>query len=313
MFVISVSACSQSWYVSAEGSDTNAGTSESRAFKTLARAVQAAQTGDVKRITVVGTLTQETENRSEDAMIFMIEDSGDREILITGTKNATLQERERNNMKHVVLGIVGNSKIKLENITVTRGWAGIGVINGAVLTIGKNTLVSENHNTEESTDGGAGVMIVAGTLIMTDGAITNNTGGGGVYLKEGAAFTISGGTISGNSAQIGGGISAYGGTLTISGKAAITGNSAEFGGGGVAVSRTANVTMSGGTISNNTAKERGGGVFVAGPFDKNGNLLRRGTFAMSGGVIEKNTAPKDPNVWIDMRAGQFKHTGGRVE
>jgi hypothetical protein len=383
MLVISVSACSQSWYVSAGGSDANAGISEGKAFKTLTRAVQAAQTGDIKRITVVGALTERTENTSDEEAIFMIEDSGDREILITGTKNATLQGRGRVSDisdVHAVLGIFGNSKIRLENITVTRGSIGIGVANGAVLTIGKNTLVSENHNTDEDEyeyDDGGGVMIVDGTLIMNDGAITNNTGrgGGGVYLKEGAAFTMtggtisnntarelggggvmvgdmsgndtstftmtggtisnntakivgggvwltssstsimSGGTISGNSAQGGGGISTSNSTLTISGKAAITGNSAPGGvGGGVVVAGTTTVTMTGGTISNNTAKIAGGGVSVVGSVDWNDNVEGTGTFTMSGGVIEKNTAPENPNVHIFTdRGGQFEQTGGRLE
>jgi parallel beta-helix repeat protein len=96
---------------------------------------------------------------------------------------------------------------------------------------------------------------------------------------EGGTFTMSGGTISDNTAYdtSGGGVcvtvgsSLESGTFTMSG-GTISGNKARFGG-GVWVSFT--FTMSGGTVSGNTASSSGGGVYIY-----NGT-----TFTMKGGTV----------------------------
>ncbi|MCD7762320.1 MAG: Cna B-type domain-containing protein, partial [Lachnospiraceae bacterium] len=90
------------------------------------------------------------------------------------------------------------------------------------------------------------VIKVNGTLTVKDssddmtGSITGGTGttvadktfGGGVYVADGGAFTLSSGTITENSADYGGGVYVGGGTFTING-GAITGNTAAVNGGGV--------------------------------------------------------------------------------
>ena len=90
---------------------------------------------------------------------------------------------------------------------------------------------------------GGGIYAEGGSVTMTGGAIrncvlsTNNgTNGGGVYIYSGASFTMEGGVISGCSAMSGGGISASGGTVRITG----------------------------GRIENCKASERGGGLSVRG-------------------------------------------------
>jgi hypothetical protein len=90
---------------------------------------------------------------------------------------------------------------------------------------------------------------------MSGGAVSGNTfsssggdrGGGGVYVS-GGSFTMSGGTVSGNTS---------------------------YGGGGVYVSE-GSFTMSGGMVSGNTS-DAGGGVYVVneGSFSMNGNAVVR--------------------------------------
>ena len=81
-------------------------------------------------------------------------------------------------------------------------------------------------------------------------------GGGGVYVYDGATFTMYGGTI--------------------------TGNSAGYGGGVYVASSTSTFNMEGGVISGNTAKKgNAGGVYING-----------GTFNMNGGTIKDNTLSK---------------------
>jgi uncharacterized repeat protein (TIGR02543 family) len=125
-----------------------------------------------------------------------------------------------------------------------------------------------------------------GTFTMSGGTISGNSASG---VNVGGTFTMSGGTISGNTAS---GVN-VGGTFTMSG-GTISGNkplwsSHNGGGGGVYVSG-GTFTMSGGNISGNTASDGGGGgVYVAG-----------GTFTMSGGTISGNK----------VEAAYFSYGGG---
>ncbi|MDR2632524.1 MAG: hypothetical protein LBC51_02745 [Treponema sp.] len=134
-----------------------------------------------------------------------------------------------------------------------------------------------NLKTGSTVRGGTGNRTIRGNLVATFG--------GGVYVGSGT-FTMSGGTISGNSApgyySSGGGVYVdSGGTFTMSG-GTISGNSAS-GGGGVSVSVYGTFRMSGGTINGNTASVNGGGVHVFG-----------GTFIKSGGgTIDATNRAKD--------------------
>ena len=84
-----------------------------------------------------------------------------------------------------------------------------------------------------SNNGSSGGVEVYGTFNMTGGIITGNTAnyGGGVEVRGGAAFNMSGGSITNNTASCngtseGGGVFVYDGTFTVSGAANITGNTA---------------------------------------------------------------------------------------
>jgi hypothetical protein len=173
------------------------------------------------------------------------------------------------------------------------------VESGVTLTLGGNvTLRGRSDNTLSLIKVNSG-----GTLMMNTGSkISGNSAemGGGVFV-EGCTFTMNGGTISGNSARNdGGGVHISDGTFTMSG-GTISGNSITTtflgSGGGVDVSG-GTFTMSGGTISGNSASSalfgNGGGVCV-------GN---RGAFIkQSGGIIYgsdaagslRNTARSDEN------------------
>ena len=155
---------------------------------------------------------------------------------------------------------------------------------------------------------GSGVSVGGtGGFYMYGGSITGNTAdhGGGVYVG-GGQFTMYGGEISGNTATVrGGGVSVSGGEFnmrggTIGGAAADKANKAKNGGGGVHVSNSGEFTMSGSaSITNNTA-DNGGGVYVGG-----------GQFTMYGGEISGNTATVSGG-GVDVSGGTFTMSGGRI-
>jgi uncharacterized repeat protein (TIGR02543 family) len=116
--------------------------------------------------------------------------------------------------------------------------------------------ITDNTNNGGGGSGsGGGVAIYNGYFTMSGGEITNNScgadgyagNGGGVYLSGLSFLAMSGGTISGNSAEDGGGV--------------YVGNG---------------MTMTGGTIKGNTAfHSYGGGVYVhsSGHFTKTGGVI----------------------------------------
>lgn len=117
---------------------------------------------------------------------------------------------------------------------------------------------------------GGGVYVERGTFSMSGGEISGNTSGeygGGIELSS-STFTMTDGSISQNKAkENGGGIDvSAGSTFTMYG-GTITGNTSYIGG-GVAVEKYGNNTfnMNGGAITDNTAtntgSETGGGVYV---------------------------------------------------
>ena len=169
-------------------------------------------------------------------------------------------------------------------------------------TIGEGNTIT--GNTSARAGGGVYVYKKAPAdkpmTITLKGDITNNTAttvGGGFAMgsnatlpldSEAPIITLTGGNIKGNTAGTdGGGLFMPAGTFNMTG-GNIEGNKAPNGyGGGVAMGSTntifdhgtPDITLSSGSIKDNVAKFRGGGVFMP-----------AGTFTMSGGNIENNTA-----------------------
>ena len=155
------------------------------------------------------------------------------------------------------------------------------------------------------TESGGGVCISGGTFTMSDSAvISGNTAtrsGGGVFVSGSGNFIMEGGTIGGtggeshNSAENGGGVYIHNGAFTMS-DGSISGNTATDNGGGVYVG-DGTFTMSGGTISGNTATQKGGGVYVS----STGNFTLGSSSAESSPVVSGNTKTGNStnNVYLD--------------
>ena len=147
---------------------------------------------------------------------------------------------------------------------------------------------------------GKGVKVLGDTFDMFGGIISGNTtnydiGGGGVSVEgvsdttKASIFKLYGGKISGNTAKSGGGVHVrrtvwcgpsefrmYGGSITNNNADSDAGS---YGvGGGVYVSWTSKFIMDGGTISENTATQFGGGVYAS--------ALARENAYDSGGAAE---------------------------
>ena len=219
-------------------------------------------------------------------------------LIIPANKDITLTSNKANGFYKLIGAVhqvdtilVGNDGVlRLDGIIVThkKGATDSGV---HVLTKlqGKNSGIlylysgEISGNTVNNSLYGGGV-VNAGTFIMTGGKITGNSAescGGGVYNS--GIFEMSGGEISGNTAGGGGGVcNGYYAQFTMSG-GVISGNTASVDGGGVYTVMYSEFIMLGGEISGNSAEE-GGGVYI---YDA--------TFDRRGGVISGNTAMRGDN------------------
>lgn len=183
--------------------------------------------------------------------------------------------------------------------------------DGGGVYVGGEFTMKDGSIAGNSTQWGGGVHVnSSGTAFtMNDGLIVGNTAsadGGGVNIGNDQAectFELKGGTIKGNTATTGngGGVCvAWGDSFTMFNEATISGNTAQKGGG--VYSDNGLFEMTGGTISGNTATVLGGGgVYV----------MCVGTFTMKNGrIIENNTAGDAGGVYVG--GGTFTMEGGEI-
>jgi len=172
----------------------------------------------------------------------------------------TLDYGGRDSVIVVIRGIGGNQKILSSRGNLFK-------INSGVILVLDNdiTLDGQNQNSD------CLVNIYGGTFIMNIGSTITNNGRSAVYVGSGN-FEMTGGTIKGNAANIGGGVLVGNGTFNMTG-GTISGNIAGKGG-GVFVERNGTFIMRSGNITDNIAREYGGGVFI-----------ERGTFDKTRGII----------------------------
>jgi uncharacterized repeat protein (TIGR02543 family) len=155
--------------------------------------------------------------------------------------------------------------------------------SGALFYLHANALTLRDITlTGRSGNGASIVRVPSGVLTMHEGALltgnVNSSGNGGGVLVDDTfgtgSFTMKGGTISGNTATRGGGVTVAGSGVTFN--------------------------MSGGTISGNTAGYEGGGVEVN----------TGGIFNKTGGIIYGKDGGSNSNT---VTIGMPLHTGGDTD
>ncbi|MCH5152938.1 MAG: DUF1542 domain-containing protein [Clostridiales bacterium] len=277
-----------------------------------------------------GTITENTGNGvSVEGPFEMtngtISNNGGRGVVITGN-SITIRSTSNgmsgsNNRKWTTAPVIGEpTKCVLTNGNITGNIGGGVQLNSQVDFEMSGGVISGNGSSKVN---GGGVY-VSSTFFSKAAQYDPEYGNGSysVTIPGGCAFGVaslnmSGGTISGNSANNGGGVYLDGGILNLNG-GAISGNSATTNGGGVfaigmtktysnvpydnskldsAAGQGAKLNMANGTISGNTAMY-GGGVYLTGrtdtyyySFSQPAQYFGAGSaIDMSGGSITGNTA-----------------------
>ncbi len=120
---------------------------------------------------------------------------------------------------------------------------------------------------------------------MINSQIASNSstqGGGGISNEAGATLSLSGATITGNSAVSGGGVLNQG-ALSIT-ATTFSGNSASAGGGGLSTVSSTPVTIQGSTFSGNSAPT-GGGIYTSGTLTVTASTISGNSATGPGGGI----------------------------
>jgi hypothetical protein len=319
--LLTLASCGpKSMYVSAGGNDAGSGKSERAAFKTLAKALEAAS--KLKKdctIVVTGVLNMETEGGAGDS-VFLVDGTGEAVITISGKAGAEGEQRavlSGADAALPVLVIRNNAQIRLENIEVSGasdGNCGIFVLDGSTLTLGPGVKVSDHSS--------AGIAAADNaTLIMEGGEISGNQNGGVDITTADSTFILKDGKISHNKAprQWGAGVHSYG-TFTMEGGEISENLANEAGrGGGVCADEEYTFTLKGGKIVNNRSEDysRHGGVGNAG----GGGVVVSGcasgtTFIMEGGEISGNSAERFGGgilfITNEAERGTFTMSGGTI-
>ena len=186
-------------------------------------------------------------------------------------------------------GAAVNLTLKNENSFMSGIWAaGIGVPEGAALTVTKESDGSVTATGLHGAGIGGGYEGSGGTVTVNGGTVTarsatGSAGIGGGDQGSGGTVTVSGGTVTATGkyggAGIGGGDLGSGGTVTVSG-GTVTATGGSTGGAGIGGGWDGNggtVTVSGGTV---TATGGGSGAGIGG-----GRYGSGGTVTVSGGTV----------------------------
>ncbi len=150
-------------------------------------------------------------------------------------------------------------------------------------------------------DDSGGAILNSENLTLTSSTLSGNSAdrGGGIFNTNTGTATLTSSTLSGNSADRGGGIF-NGGTVTIT-SSTLSGNSAYYylGGGGGGIFNGGTATISSSTLSGNSAGRYGGGI------------SNYGTATISNSTLSGNSA-RGSAPFLDYGSGGGIHNTGTV-
>lgn len=196
--------------------------------------------------------------------------------------------RIKNSGGEVTLCLNGNTVMCTSNGAVIQTPTGAYSANFTLCDCQPNGSVGKITHKTGATGSGVDLQRAANTpphtFIMYNGCITGNTstsGGGGVYVADSTTFTMYGGSIVDNKANLGQYASNGGGVYVAGGDTenkyftmyggSITGNHTAGDGGGI-YSTSNNISIYGGSVTGNSAERNGGAVYVAGTMIVGGDI-----------------------------------------
>lgn len=269
------------------------------------------------------------------------ENAAETDSIIKAASGGTIELKsgailENNKAAQFGSGILANNgvKITMEDGAVIRNNTNRNYELGGGILLGNGSIFTMNGGEiSGNTANGGGVAIIGSTMVMNGGKISNNSTyktsgqgsyGAGVYVADyanasggdilfkpkPASFEMNGGKITGNKAlDYGGGILTFPQqgekiTININKNGEISENQVTKGSDGAiaAFFGVTELNVNGGTLTKNSAKNYGGGVF----------LYQATNATISKGMISENKAYKGGGVCLYYNSAA-KQTGGSIE
>lgn len=269
----------KSFYVKATGNDDNLGRSEDSPFKTLHKALEAVSQSSINKITIIGTLTNESENLKENS-VFFIRYPAEKDIFIVGKNNAVLSgiDPKKNGKSILFVATYNNFCISFENIEFSGltdeqyGANAIYLGNGKLHL--KNCKIINNYSILK----GTGLNISSGHCSLDGVEFKNNKS----EENGGAIFCSS--NLSGKS------------SLLIN-NCAFSNNLSEKSGGAIFSNYVGDVSITNTSFVNNSSKENGGALYTCGDslciensvFENNSAIFGGAIFAPQVGIFKFNS------------------------
>jgi len=216
--------------------------------------------------------------------------------------------------------VAGTAAMSVSNATIdsNSGTSGGGVYLNALTGTSTFTNTSINYNTTSSH--GGGIYSTGSAMSLTNCTVDGNTvstttlDGGGMYLISGASATITGGSVSGNTARYGAGV--YMGascTMTITGATINSNTCRDAGSGGGIYAAGTSLNISKSNIKGNRGGYDGGGIYNAGATTTITNCMitgnstdQQGTNSDGGGIFSAGTT----NIYSSTIAGNYATQNG---
>ncbi|HLN31276.1 MAG TPA: DUF4214 domain-containing protein [Gemmataceae bacterium] len=214
-------------------------------------------------------------------------------ILNNGTLTVTDAFLSSNSAEDFGGGIANYGTLTLTTVDLSKNYAGYsagGFYNSSYYGgIGQVTATNLTLSANNAASYGGGFSTDGGTVTVTNGTISGNSSGSGGGINASGTETLIGVTISDNNATYyGGGIVNYFYGITLT-NCTISGNNAAFGG-GIDSPYSAPLTVTNGTISDNSAITVygfggvGGGIFSSAPLTLSGVTISGNTAVAVNGV-----------------------------
>jgi hypothetical protein len=317
------------YYVAAYGNDANSGCPESP-FRTLGKALELVQKGRVRHIVISGRLNEQSEGSAGQETAFVIENTGNKQITISGNHEAVLEAKNCNG----VIRCRGNVNIRFEHLKIKGGKYCLHIAQPkrehrpeftgitpeeffdkvknipfaelddccfcpltvkeektkALVTLGESVVVTKGQN--------------AGVFVGADHVLDMHYDETSAVIFGKSVLVIDGGVVLENTGR--GIIIAGAGNKCIM-NSGFVGNNQK---GGFMVSQWGRFEMNNGEISGNTCKGKyaeteGGGILVTG----------ESTAEINGGIISRNSAERGGGICLGGLYGSYgnlKANGGCI-
>ena len=293
-------------YVSSSGSDSNSGVTTGSPFATIQKAYNCPGNVTIRLTSSITQSSQASFNQNKS---------------VTLTSNSgNLSINRSSSFKSGSFIVLSKGTLTTTNITLdgkninTDGGHLIQANGGSTLNLNSGTYLQNSNNTKKWNAGSCEVT-GNGTRVNINGAVIRNNKTyeqtGGVFVGYGAYGVMNSGEIYGNTDI---GLQFYGGSGEVKG-GTIYNNVGTNYGAGLSIGENdgsnmvSNVTMSGGTIRNNSCRY-GAGILV---WNSHGSNNNRASFTMTGGNVYNNTASESGGgLYVQSGGSSINLNGGSI-